>query len=133
MQEDKHYMAQRIPKRFLESVSEPDKAIAYCIERMHRELADKLLDEVAAKGTCVCSLLPVEKKEVFDVDYSIEFKQGISVRKLVLCKDCKYWAEVDEIDGLSYGMCNRPCSAITRHSFLNEYWFCGDGDAKEAE
>lgn len=132
MQEDKHYIAQRIPNKFLESMSEPDKdkEIAYCIERMHRELADKLMDEVATKETCVCSLLHIEKKEVFDVDYSVEFKQGISVRKLVLCKDCKYWAEVDEIDGLSYGMCDRPCSAITRHSFLNEYWFCADGEGK---
>ena len=133
MQEDKHYMAQRIPKQFLESVSEPDKAIAYCIERMHRELADKLLDEVAAKGTCVCSLLPVEKKEVFDFDYNIEFKQGISVRKLVLCKDCKYWHKVDEIDGNAYGECYNPYSPVAPHRFINGYWFCGDGEAKEVE
>lgn len=133
MQEDKHYIAQRIPKRFLESVSEPDNAIAYCIERMHRELADKLLDEVAAKETCVCSLLPVEKKEVFDVDYSVEFRQGISVRKLVLCKDCKYWHEVHEIAGNAYGECYHQYSPVAPHRFINGCWFCGDGEAKEAE
>ena len=125
--QDKHYMVQRIPKQFLESVSEPDKAIAYCIERMHRELADKLLDEVDEKGTCVCSLLPVEKKEVFDMGYSIEFKQGISVMELVRCGECKH-ALYESTSGRSV-ICNY-CTAGMLHE-RDKNWFCADGERME--
>ena len=53
--------------------------------------------------------------------------------KLVRCKDCKYWGYVDydEIANLKYGECNNPISAIKAGIFLNEKYYCPDGERRE--
>lgn len=47
---------------------------------------------------------------------------------VVRCKDCKWWYKVDNIDGVNYGTCERKCTAIRKDAFLNENWFCSDGE-----
>ena len=50
---------------------------------------------------------------------------------LVRCKECKYWCEVDTSDGLRYGQCDHPHSAIRGNCFIRESWFCADGERSE--
>lgn len=52
---------------------------------------------------------------------------------IVRCKDCKWWDKVDNIDGVNYGTCERKCTAIRQDAFLNENWFCKDGERKGEE
>lgn len=47
---------------------------------------------------------------------------------VVRCGECKYWSEVDTSDGLRYGQCDRPHSAIRGNCFIRESWFCADGE-----
>lgn len=47
---------------------------------------------------------------------------------VVRCKDCKWWDKVDNIDGVNYGTCERKCTAIRKDAFLNENWYCADGE-----
>lgn len=51
---------------------------------------------------------------------------------LVRCRECKYWSEVDTSDGLRYGQCDYPHSAIRGNCFIRESWFCADGERREA-
>jgi hypothetical protein len=52
--------------------------------------------------------------------------------EIVRCRECKYWSEVDTSDGLRYGQCDRPDSAIRGTCFIRESWFCADGERREA-
>lgn len=53
--------------------------------------------------------------------------------EIVRCRECKYWSEVDTSDGLRYGQCDRPGSAIRGNCFIRESWFCADGERKVQE
>lgn len=55
------------------------------------------------------------------------------VQELVRCKECKYWCEVDTSDGLRYGQCDHPHSAIRGNCFIRESWFCADGERRVQE
>lgn len=49
---------------------------------------------------------------------------------VVRCNKCKWWDKVDNIDGVNYGTCERPCTVIRQDAFLNENWFCKDGERR---
>lgn len=67
----------------------------------------------------------------FDVDkHSLE-SNGWA--RIVRCEECKYWSEVDTSDGLRYGQCDRPGSAIRGNCFIRESWFCADGEMEVQE
>ena len=51
--------------------------------------------------------------------------------ELVRCKDCKWWELVDDYYAKGYGKCTCPTSVIKSLSFLNEDWYCADGERKE--
>ena len=51
--------------------------------------------------------------------------------QIVRCKDCKHWEVCDEEDGISYGQCMNPLWVISNTVFLNEDWYCADGERKE--
>lgn len=53
--------------------------------------------------------------------------------EIVRCRECKYWSEVDTSDGLRYGQCDRPGSAIRGNCFIRESWFCADGEREVQE
>lgn len=50
--------------------------------------------------------------------------------EVVRCKDCKHWELCDEEDGISYGQCMHPLCVISNTVFLNENWYCADGERK---
>lgn len=50
--------------------------------------------------------------------------------QIVRCKDCKWWEVCDEEDGISYGQCMNPLCVISNTVFLNENWYCADGERK---
>lgn len=52
---------------------------------------------------------------------------------ILVCRNCKYWSEVDKIDGLRYGQCDYPHSAIRENCFVLETWYCADGKRKVQE
>ena len=54
-------------------------------------------------------------------------------QELVRCGECKYWSEVDTSDGLRYGQCDYPHSAIRGNCFIRESWFCADGEREVQE
>lgn len=60
-------------------------------------------------------------------------KQLFFMENLVRCGNCKYWHEVDDIDGTTYGECKRPHPIIRKHIFLNSGWYCADGERKDGE
>lgn len=60
-------------------------------------------------------------------------KQLFFMENLVRCGDCKYWHEVDSVDGTDYGECKRPHPIIRKHIFLNSGWYCADGERKDGE
>lgn len=63
-----------------------------------------------------------------------EYKTQLPKRgEIVRCRECKYWSEVDTSDGLRYGQCDRPGSAIRGNCFIRESWFCADGERKVQE
>ncbi len=49
---------------------------------------------------------------------------------VVRCKDCKWWQMVDDYDGV-YGQCKHLRSVIKKSIFVNENFFCADGERKE--
>ena len=51
--------------------------------------------------------------------------------QIVRCKDCKWWSEVDDDCGVRYGQCINPKYVISDVVFLNEDWYCADGERKE--
>lgn len=51
--------------------------------------------------------------------------------EVVRCGECKYWSEVDTSDGLRYGQCDYPHSAIRGNCFIRESWYCADGERRE--
>ena len=50
--------------------------------------------------------------------------------ELIRCKDCKWWELVDDYYAKGYGECTCPRSVIKRSTFLNEDWYCADGERK---
>ena len=60
-------------------------------------------------------------------------KQLFFMENLVRCGDCKYWHEVDDVDGTTFGECKRPHPIIRKHIFLNSGWYCADGERKDGE
>ena len=64
----------------------------------------------------------------FADDLLAELKEKVEV---VRCKDCKYWELCDEEDGISYGQCMHPSCVISNTVFLNEDWYCADGERKK--
>ena len=67
---------------------------------------------------------PAEEIVRFD-----ENGDGVITGQLVRCGRCKWWSEpVDEVDGILYGQCERPITAINHHSLVSSTWYCGDGE-----
>lgn len=60
-------------------------------------------------------------------------KDKVHYAKIVRCGECKYWSEVDTSDGLRYGQCDYPHSAIRGNCFIRESWFCADGEREVQE
>ena len=54
----------------------------------------------------------------------------IDVLEVVRCKDCKWWSEVDEDNGKKFGECKHPSYVISDTVFINEDWYCADGERK---
>ena len=50
---------------------------------------------------------------------------------VVRCKDCKWWEVVDEDNGMLYGECGQPFNMISDAVFINESWYCANGERKE--
>lgn len=80
-------------------------------------------------------------QEVSNMDIAREYKMELlgmitaigyesKKQEVVRCEECKWWDKVDNIDGVNYGICKRPCTAIRQDAFLNENWFCKDGKEK---
>ena len=51
--------------------------------------------------------------------------------EVVRCKDCKWWELVDDYYAKGYGECTCPRSVIKRSTFLNEDWYCANGERRE--
>lgn len=51
--------------------------------------------------------------------------------QIVRCKNCKWWELIDDYYAKGYGECTCPISVIKRSTFLNENWYCADGERKE--
>ena len=60
--------------------------------------------------------------------HAVDDAPTIDTVPVVRCGECKYWSEVDTSDGLRYGQCDRPGSAIRGNCFIRESWFCADGE-----
>lgn len=88
--------------------AEPDNRAKW--RRMMREVGKEQTDELR---------IYCQKPELIDCPIKGEF---------VLCGECKYWHEVDTVDGKDYGVCKRPRPIIRKHIFLNSGWFCADGE-----
>lgn len=65
--------------------------------------------------------------------HAVDDAPTIDAVPVVRCKKCKYWSEVDTSDGLRYGQCDRPGSAIRGNCFIRESWFCADGEREVQE
>lgn len=53
--------------------------------------------------------------------------------EVVRCKNCKWWELVDDYYAKGYGECMCPRSVIKRSTFLNEDWYCADGERKDED
>ena len=69
----------------------------------------------------------IKEDDSADLEHNIFF-EAKPIGELIRCKDCKWWDKVDNIDGVNYGTCERKCTAIRKDAFLNENWFCVDGE-----
>lgn len=69
----------------------------------------------------------IESYRKFGNDYQWSDNHG----ELVRCKDCKYWHEVDSVEGTTFGECKRPHPIIRKSVFLQEGWYCADGERKD--
>lgn len=52
---------------------------------------------------------------------------------ILLCRNCKYWDETDIFEGVRYGQCKHPQSAIRENCFVRETWYCADGGKGEVQ
>ena len=72
------------------------------------------------------------KDAVESIEYlCIKKEPTVDAVEVVRCKDCKHWELCDEEDGISYGQCMHPLCVIANTVFLNENWYCADGERKE--
>ena len=60
------------------------------------------------------------------IDMIVEYEPIIEV---VHCKDCKWWQKTDKYDGI-YGCCEHLRVIIDKPIFVNEDFFCADGEEK---
>lgn len=64
----------------------------------------------------------------WEVKELIDKQPTIDAVKVVRCKDCKFYYVFDNVDGVDFGGCARPCSAIRADCWVSENWFCADGE-----
>lgn len=64
--------------------------------------------------------------------HAVDDATTIDAVPVVRCGECKYWSEVDTSDGLRYGQCDYPHSAIRKNCFVRETWYCADGEQEDA-
>ncbi len=73
-----------------------------------------------------------QAKDAMKDDIEIVNEQPtIDAVQVVRCKDCKYYDVFDNVDGVDFGGCARPCSALRADCWVSENWFCADGERKE--
>ena len=64
-----------------------------------------------------------------DAIYAIVGYEPTAV-EVVFCKDCKWWQKTDKYDGV-YGCCEHLGMIIDKPIFVNEDFFCADGERRE--
>lgn len=52
---------------------------------------------------------------------------------LVRCGECKHWSQTDKINGKRYGQCLHPHTVVRRNCFVQESFYCADGESEVQE
>lgn len=52
---------------------------------------------------------------------------------IVRCRECKHWSQTDTINGESYGQCLYPHTVVRSNCFVQESFYCADGEGKAQE
>ncbi|MBR5279962.1 MAG: hypothetical protein IKU26_03215 [Clostridia bacterium] len=77
-----------LPMELLKRTNESQGLIDFACRDMARKLAEKMLDEIQ-KEECVCTLSKVKQTE-WPMQNTIEFRQTVTIERLVRCADCRF-------------------------------------------
>lgn len=72
-------------------------------------------------GVCENGLKP------YQMCFAIQTAPTVNAVKVVRCGECKWWHEIDSVEGTTFGKCMRP------HPINQEGWYCADGERKDNE
>ena len=94
----------------------------FLCHEMKEQISDKILDIISDGNEYAIKLLPERRIKNPNMTLSVEIRQGISVKELVHCKDCKCLRFYE--DGTWW--CEQ-----TEREIINPNWFCADGERRD--
>ena len=84
---------------------------------MEEQISNKILDIISDGNEYAIKLLPEQRIKNLNMTLSVEIRQGISVKELVRCKDCKWF------DG-------QGCESLSLYRVDIDF-FCADGERRD--
>lgn len=54
-------------------------------------------------------------------------------QELVRCGECKHWSQTDTMNGKRYGQCLYPHTVVRSNCFVQESFYCADGEREVQE
>lgn len=96
----------------------------FLLHHMKEQISNGILDIVSDGNEYAIKMLPEQRIDRPDM-LRVEIRQGISVKELVRCKDCKRWFAIkadDDGNVIEYYCVN---------GIHSPDWFCADGKRKE--
>lgn len=98
----------------------------FLCRNMKEQISNGILAVVSDGNEYAIKMLPEQRIKKPDM-LSVEIRQGISVKELVRCKECKYcYAE-------GFVNVRNVCEKHYDFGNVDDDWFCADGERKEQE
>lgn len=100
----------------------------FLLHKMKERIANGILDIVSDGNEYVIKMLPeqrIKKPDMLNMN-PVEIRQGISVKELVRCMDCKHYDE-------KCGSCKKSDIIRSDMRIIMPYWYCADGERKEQD
>lgn len=121
MENSKDYFVARIVAN---EAMQHNRYMDFICHDMKEQISNKILDIVSDGNEYAIKLLPEQRIKNSNMLLSVEIRQGISVKELVRCKDCKYWNEC------GFGMRDDQCHCSYIDCWVNADFFCAKGERR---
>ena len=63
----------------------------------------------------------------------LEILATVDAVPVVRCGECKHWSQTDTMNGKRFGQCLYPHTVVRSNCFVQESFYCADGERKVQE